>query len=72
MPNPLQQQLDAMTPDQAIALMQQAMASMHGSRADHMLLAKAEEIITSAVRKGVEASPADLEAAPQVTESSAA
>jgi hypothetical protein len=44
-----------MTPDQAIGLMRQAMGAIQGSRADHMLLAKAEEIIIELVKKGLEA-----------------
>ncbi|XZE45032.1 hypothetical protein SH467x_000235 [Pirellulaceae bacterium SH467] len=72
MSNTLQQQLGNMTPDQAIGLMQQAMASMHGSRAGHMLLARAEEVITAAVRKGVEASPTDPAATTEVKELAAA
>lgn len=70
MSNPLQQQLDNMTPDQAIDLMKQTMSIIPGSRAEHLLLAKAEDVIVSLVKKGVEASIKEAEQtkAPEVTE----
>lgn len=55
MSNQLQQQIDNMTPDQAIGLMAQTMSSVQGSRADHMLLAKAEDLIIGLVKAGLEA-----------------
>lgn len=61
MSNPLQQQLESLTPDQAIGLMQQAIGAFHGSRADHLLLGKAEDLIIALVRKGVEASIKEAE-----------
>lgn len=55
MKNQLQQQIDEMTPEQAVSLMSQTMASVNGSRADHMFLVKAEEIIVGLVNKALTA-----------------
>jgi hypothetical protein len=70
MSNPLQQQLDNMTPDQAIDLMKQTMSIIPGSRAEHLLLVKAEEMIVALVKKGLEAAIKEAEQtkAPEVKE----
>lgn len=57
MQNNLQEQLDSMTADQALDLMRQAMSAVSGTRECHLLLVKAEAVITALVKKALEESP---------------